>query len=170
MDTAGRDYYPPGDLRVSDAERDRALSELSQALQAGRITADEFDQRSEQVLRARTGKELTGPLADLPPARVPASQAVGRQRARSGSVARFTVGASVAATCFAFVAAANALRPGPTLEQREFVQQVLAREGLSVPLPPAPGFDWAGTITPGVIAVLIVALLIFVRVTRARQP
>jgi hypothetical protein len=46
VDAAGRDYYPPGDLRVSDADRDRALSELGQALQVGRITADEFDQRS----------------------------------------------------------------------------------------------------------------------------
>jgi hypothetical protein len=170
MDTAGRDYYPPGDLRVSDAERDRALSELSGALQAGRITADEFDQRSGQVLRARTGKELTAPLADLPPDRVPAPPATGHQRARSGSLTRFTVGASVAATCFAAVAAANALRPSPTLEQRELVQQVLARQGLSIPLPPAPGFDWTVTITPAVIAVLIVVLLIFVRVTRARRP
>lgn len=38
MDAAGRDYYPPGDLRVSDADRDRALSELGEALQVGRIT------------------------------------------------------------------------------------------------------------------------------------
>src|SRR5580658_11339063 len=76
MGAAGRDYYPPGDLRVSDAERDRALSELSEALQVGRITAGEFDQRSGQVLGARTGKELTAPLADLPPAgRAPAVRA-----------------------------------------------------------------------------------------------
>ncbi len=53
MDTAGRDYYPPGDLRVSDADRDRALSELGEALRAGRITDGEFDQRSGQVLGAR---------------------------------------------------------------------------------------------------------------------
>ena len=170
MDTAGRDYYPPGDLRVSDAERDRALSELSEALQAGRITSDEFDQRSGQVLRARTGKELTAPLADLPPDRVDAPRATSLERAKRGTLTRFTVGASVVATCFAFVAAANALRPGPTLEQRELVREVLARQGLSVSLPPAPGFDWAGTITPAVIAVLIVVLLIFVRVTRARRP
>ena len=58
--------FPPGDLRVSDADRDRALSELSEAFRVGRITADEFDQRSGQTLRARTGKELTALLADLP--------------------------------------------------------------------------------------------------------
>ncbi len=46
---ATRDY-PPGDLRVSDTDRDLALSELSEAFQVGRITAGEFDQRSGQVL------------------------------------------------------------------------------------------------------------------------
>jgi hypothetical protein len=65
MDRAAK-AYPPGDLRASDAERDEALSELSEAYQAGRITADEFDERSGQVLRARTGRELTALLADLP--------------------------------------------------------------------------------------------------------
>ena len=65
MDTDAR-RFPPGDLRVSDAERDRALSELSEAFQAGRITADEFERRSTQALSARTGKELTAPLVDLP--------------------------------------------------------------------------------------------------------
>jgi hypothetical protein len=53
-------------VRVSDADRDRALSELTEAFQAGWITADDFDQRSGQALGARTGKELTALLADLP--------------------------------------------------------------------------------------------------------
>ena len=47
--------FPAGDLRVSDAERDRALSELTEAYEAGRITAEEFDQRSTTALSARTG-------------------------------------------------------------------------------------------------------------------
>ena len=63
--TAARGY-PRGDLRVSDADRDRAVSELSVHYQAGRLTAEEFDERSGQALRARTGRELTGLLADLP--------------------------------------------------------------------------------------------------------
>ena len=41
MQTATRNF-PSGDLRVSDADRDRAVSELSEAFQAGRITAEEF--------------------------------------------------------------------------------------------------------------------------------
>jgi hypothetical protein len=165
MDPAARDYYPSGDLRVSDAERDRALSELSEALQAGRITADEFDQRSGQVLRARTGTELTVPLADLPLDHPTAAGAT-PERAHRGAVTPITVGASVAAICFAAVSAAAALSTGPTLQQREVMQEMMSRQGLSIPLPPAPGFNWPGTIAPAVIAVLLVVLVIFLHRTR----
>jgi hypothetical protein len=80
------------------------------------------------------------------------------------------VGASAtAATGLAAAAATNALGNGPDLQRRELAQQVLARLGMSVRIPPAPGFDWAGTITPGAIAVLLVVLIIFLRVTRARR-
>jgi hypothetical protein len=171
MDTTARDYYPPGDLRVSDAERDLALSELSEALQAGRITADEFDHRSGQVLRARTGKELTAPLADLPLDHAPAARATALERAQR-SVSRITIGAAVAAVCFAAVAVTNALSSGPTLQQRELLQEMAARQGLPIPVPPASGFNWAGTITPGAIAVLLIVLIIYLRVrlTRADRP
>ncbi len=169
MDT-GRDYYPLGDLRVSDADRDRALSELSDALQAGRITAGELDSRSGQVLRARTGKELTVPLADLPPGRAPAAQGIAPEHARRMPVTRLTFGASVGAGCFTAVAVANALRSGPTLAQRELLREMMARQGLPVPVFPAHGFDWVGTITPGAVAVLLVLLVILLRVTRVGRP
>jgi len=58
--------YPPGDLRVSDADRDRALAELSEHFQAGRLTAEEFEERSGLALRAKTGNDLRTLLADLP--------------------------------------------------------------------------------------------------------
>jgi hypothetical protein len=171
MGTADRDDYPPGGLRVSDADRDRALSELSEALQAGRITADEFDQRSGQVLRARTGKELTAPLADLPLDRAPAARSTAPERAGRAPFTGITIGASAAAAAFAAVAAANALSSGPSLAQREFLREMAARHGMSMPAVPAPGFDWAGTITPAAIAVLLVVLIVFLRVTRAgRHP
>jgi Domain of unknown function (DUF1707) len=166
LDTADRGYFPPGDHRVSDAERDVALTELSEALQAGRITADEFDQRSGQVLRARTGRELTVPLADLPLDRAPAARATALERPQRVP-ARIIIGTAVAATCFAGAALANALNSGPTLQQREFTRDLLAQQGVSIPLPPAPGFDWPGTIVPGAIAVLLVMLIIFLRATSA---
>ena len=164
---ATRDY-PPGDLRVSDADRDLALSELSEAFQAGRITAGEFDQRSGQVLGARTGKELTAPLADLPLDRAPSARATALERAHRVLATRIAIGASAAAATA--LAVANALSNGPDLQERELAREILARQGLSIPVLPAPGFDWAGTITPGAIAVLLVVLIIFLRVTRADRP
>jgi Domain of unknown function (DUF1707) len=164
LDTADRGYFPPGDLRVSDSERDLALTELSEALQAGRITAGEFGQRSGQVLRARTGKELSVPLADLPLDRAPAARATALERPQH-IPARVIIGAAIAGTCFAGIAVTNALSSGATLAQRELARNILARQGVSIPLPPAPGFDWPGTIIPGAMAVLLVVLVICV--TRA---
>jgi len=200
MDSAARDF-PPGDLRVSDADRDWALAELSEAFQVGRITADEFDQRSGQALAARTGKELTALLADLPLDRAPATPATAVDRALSVLGARrvMVVSALAAATTFAAVAATNALSTvaatnalsnGPALAQGggtcpaasgsicgELIQEMAAHGGQlgswwssNIPLPPSPGFDWAGTITPATIAVLFVVLIIFLRVTRADRP
>jgi hypothetical protein len=65
MNGASRDY-PAGELRVSDADRDRAVTELSEHFQAGRLTSDELDERSGQALRARTGNDLAELFGDLP--------------------------------------------------------------------------------------------------------
>lgn len=174
MDRGARDF-PPGDLRVSDADRDQALSELNEAFQVGRISADEFDQRSGQVLSARTGKELTAVLADLPLDRAVAARATLLKPAHRVLAARITMGASaVTAAALTAVAITTATSVHDrSLQQREFArqvaQQVLARQGISasVPLPANPGFDWVGTITPAAIALLLVGLIIFLRVTRA---
>jgi hypothetical protein len=166
MDGVGRGF-PPGDLRVSDADRDRAVSELSEAFQVGRITADEFEQRSGQALHARTGRELTALLADLPVASAPATRATAVQRTEQAPVSKVIFGASVAAVCFSFISLANALNPGPSLQQREFAQRMAAFHGIEIPLPPAQGFNWVGTITPAAIAVMLVMLIVFLRVTSA---
>jgi len=165
MNTATRDY-PAGDLRVCDADRDRALCELSDAFQAGRITADEFDQRSEQALAARTGKELMALLADLPHDHACADAMV-PPTARCQLATWIVTGTSAAAaSSLAALAVANALsHPGPPHYDRRLAQEVLAHMGLKVHLPkslPAPGFDWVGTITPAAIAVLLVAVIIVV--------
>jgi hypothetical protein len=166
MDTDARGF-PLGDLRVSDADRDRALSELSEAFQVGRITPDEFDQRSGQVLAARTGKELAALLADLPVNRALANTAAPRPAAHP-PLPRIVIGASVAAACLAAVSVTNAASQGPTAQQREIAQQIFARQGWSITIPPSPPFDWAATVVPGAIAVLLVVLIfVFLRVTRA---
>jgi hypothetical protein len=163
--------YPDQELRVSDADRDQALGELSQAFQAGRITADEFDQRSGRALGARTGKELTALLADLPITDDPATQATALERAHRVLGTRIAIGASTAAAIvFALAAIAAALSHGPSPQQRELLREMMARQGLSVPpgFPPSPGFDWPGVIAPGAIAVLLVVLIVCLRVRLAR--
>jgi len=66
VDTPRRDF-PQGAIRVSDAERDAAVAELSQHYQQGRLTAAEFDERSDQAFAARTGDQLHALFVDLPP-------------------------------------------------------------------------------------------------------
>jgi hypothetical protein len=142
LDTDARGF-PPGELRVSDAERERALAELSEAYQAGRITAEEFDQRSTQALSARTGQELTVPLADLPLDRGPVDDGTGHaaapRRTDGYLVPRLTIGASLAAICFGAVAVNSAVQPGA---------------------------GWTGALAPAAIALLCVALVIALRVLR----
>jgi hypothetical protein len=58
--------YPPAGIRASDAERDLAVAELSEHFQSGRLTQDEFDDRSARALQARTGADLSGLFTDLP--------------------------------------------------------------------------------------------------------
>ena len=58
--------YPRADIRLSDAERDQAIAELGEHFQAGRLTQEEFDDRSGRALQARTGRDLTGLFTDLP--------------------------------------------------------------------------------------------------------
>jgi hypothetical protein len=57
---------PTSSLRVSDADRDRAIAELSEHFQAGRLTVDELEDRTGRALQARTAEELAGLFTDLP--------------------------------------------------------------------------------------------------------
>jgi|SRR5215467_5911874 len=72
MDEEAR-RYQPGAMRASDADRDAVLAEIAEHFQAGRLTLEEFDERSDLVLRARTYGELADLTRDLPaPSRAPA--------------------------------------------------------------------------------------------------
>ena len=53
-------------MRASDADRDRVLDVLRTAAGEGRLTADEFEERVQAVLAARTFGELAALTADLP--------------------------------------------------------------------------------------------------------
>ena len=58
----------PGDprIRASDADRDRATALLREHHAAGRLTAEEFDERMNAALDAKTLGEIDELLADLP--------------------------------------------------------------------------------------------------------
>ena len=83
MDTPTGDFKR-GVIRVSDAERDQAVAELSEHYQAGRLTLEEFDDRSGQALRARTGSDLDGLFTDLPKGAAPSGLASAGRIAADG--------------------------------------------------------------------------------------
>ena len=62
----------PG-LRVSDAERTAVADQLSRHYGEGRLDQEEFNERLERAMHARTQADLSGLLDDLPPAEEPAA-------------------------------------------------------------------------------------------------
>jgi Domain of unknown function (DUF1707) len=58
----------PGDprIRASDADRDRVASMLREHHAAGRLTAEEFHERMDRALEAKTLGELDELMTDLP--------------------------------------------------------------------------------------------------------
>lgn len=164
MNTTVRDF-PPGNLRASDADRDRALSGLGDACRAGRLTLEEFEERSAQALRSRTGQELADLLADLPRDGRPGDGRPGEGLPSTSAVALarwIAIGAAaITAVALAIVALTNALNRGYEPEHRLMARAILAHLGLTVPLPARPGFDWAGTVAPGAVALLLVVVIAF---------
>lgn len=55
-----------GFMRCSSADRERAIDVLKAAFAEGRLTRDEFEARSGQVLRSQTYAQLAALTADLP--------------------------------------------------------------------------------------------------------
>ena len=65
MNTApGRYENPP--LKASDADRDAVVAALSEHFQAGRLTTEEFEERTGRALAGRTLDDLAELTADLP--------------------------------------------------------------------------------------------------------
>lgn len=62
----GRTPQERREIRISDADRERAAQRLNRALGEGRITVEELQERLATVYAARYGADLVPPLADLP--------------------------------------------------------------------------------------------------------
>ena len=71
------------EIRIGDAEREAAVTALGEHYAAGRLTKDEFDERSARAYAARTRSELWPLFTDLPrpEADRPAGQALGDRTA-----------------------------------------------------------------------------------------
>ncbi len=70
---AAHEWSGDADLRTSDAERQAAADELKAHFEAGRISMDEFDERLQVALTARTRRDLADVLQDLPLTRPPSA-------------------------------------------------------------------------------------------------
>lgn len=60
--------YPANrpDMRLSDAERNAAMSTLGRAFSEGRLTVDEYDQRCAEITRAEVHGDLEPLFRDIP--------------------------------------------------------------------------------------------------------
>ncbi|WP_408929688.1 DUF1707 domain-containing protein [Corynebacterium axilliensis] len=56
----------PYSMRLSDAERTDAVNDLAQALGEGRLSLDEFEERTDAVMVASTRRELAAVFMDIP--------------------------------------------------------------------------------------------------------
>lgn len=84
---------PQPDLRIGDAEREAAVAALGEHYAAGRLTKEEFDERSDRAYAARTRSALWPLFADLPPSGSPVNgprppSAAGRPGEWSGQWSR----------------------------------------------------------------------------------
>jgi uncharacterized protein DUF1707 len=102
MNTAAQDH-PSSTLRISDADRDRAISELSEHYQAGRLTTEELEDRTAQALQARTAAELAALFTDLPRQYPPVTTAAAPPPAAPYSPARMAPLAIIAVVVLAAV-------------------------------------------------------------------
>lgn len=62
---------PAQTLRVSDAERQQVIDQLSRHTADGRLTLEEFEARVDEVVKARTRSDLAATLRELPAEPVP---------------------------------------------------------------------------------------------------
>ena len=126
-------------MRISDAERQRAVDELRRHCAAGRVDIDEYAERIEKVMGSSTLEELDGVLGDLPMLRIddPTSSAgagrigwLGARALESGSEPRAR------------------RRPGPVLGMLVAVLVVVLAAVLLV----AASWVWAAVLVAGWVA------------------
>jgi hypothetical protein len=58
--------FESSSLRISDADRESAMTALGEHMSTGRLTVDEYGERAAQVAAAKTRRELFAQFTDLP--------------------------------------------------------------------------------------------------------
>jgi Domain of unknown function (DUF1707)/Domain of unknown function (DUF4190) len=92
-----------GKMRAADADRDRTVDVLTVAYTEGRLTKDEYDERVERALSARTYGDLDLLVTDLPAgsaAIAPAGTSVEPAEPRTNSLAIASVACGLAQFAF----------------------------------------------------------------------
>jgi hypothetical protein len=100
----------PGQLRVSDADRERLAEELHEHTVAGRLTAGEYEERLGSVYAARTRSDLDALRSDLPVSTVAARAALIERKSKLRRRLAQEAGGSITASlvCVAIWLAAGA--------------------------------------------------------------
>lgn len=133
----------PRAMRASDDDRDRAASLLREHHAAGRLTAEEFSERLDKALQARTIGDLDDLLADLPGIdlyRLP-DASVRRGRPRPGGFSHFEAVAAAGAAPADAAAGSSRLSPawraawGSWLSCALFLFVIWAISGAGYPWP-----------------------------------
>ncbi|WP_433598987.1 DUF1707 domain-containing protein [Nocardia sp. CA-135953] len=92
-------------LRASDADREKIAEQLRMAMNDGRLSLHEYDERLEQVYAAKTYGELNPLLSDLP---VPRKAAPAAQRVPQWVIIMWIPWAAVNALCITIWVATGA--------------------------------------------------------------
>jgi len=100
----------PDQLRVSDADRERLAEELHEHTVAGRLTAEEYEERLGAVYAARTRADLDRQRRDLPVSTVAARAALVQRKSKLRRRLAQEAGGSITASlvCIAIWLAAGA--------------------------------------------------------------
>jgi len=88
-------------LRIGDAERERAAADLGEHYAQGRLTTDEHAERLDRVWAARTRADLAPVFRDLPGPELATAPARARRRAGGPRFPVFPLVAAIVVVAFA---------------------------------------------------------------------
>jgi len=95
--------YGRGAIRIGNAEREQAAASIAEHFSAGRLDAEEFEERTRAVYAARTERDLAPLFADLPSGPGPKPEPAAEKR-RQRIPMRMLLGIVLLVLCVAWIA------------------------------------------------------------------